>query len=113
MDTSIQSGNKACTYANNTTDAYDSGRIFYQPQSKIVSKTGHHYAEQDGDRVRVYSLNNYDDLNSGFHESYNTEGTLRGLIIWNCCPYAVIEKDNGELVAFGFEMSRKNWLRSN
>jgi hypothetical protein len=42
-------------------------------------------------------------MNSGFHESYNAEGTLRGLIIWNCCPYAVIEKDNGDLVAFGFE----------
>lgn len=96
------------TFAQNDVDAYDSGVIKLTPQKKIVSKTGHHYACQVGNKVAVYSLNNYDDMNSGFHMSYSVEGTLRGLIIHNCCPYAVVQKPNGQLAVFGFEHRAPN-----
>ncbi|WP_044640052.1 hypothetical protein [Risungbinella massiliensis] len=96
------------TYDQNNVDAYDSGVIKLAPQNKIRSKTGHHYACQVGNKVEVYSLNNYDDMNSGFHMSYSVEGTLRGLIIHNCCPYAVVQKANGQLAVFGFEHRAPN-----
>ncbi|MEW9053666.1 MAG: hypothetical protein AB2392_21070 [Neobacillus sp.] len=88
------------TYEDNRIDAYDSGRIFYEAKDKIVSKTAHHYAEQIGNEVAVITANNYDNLEEGYHESYRVEGTLRGLIIYDCCPYVVVE-NNGVLEVYG------------
>ncbi|WP_066306386.1 hypothetical protein [Bacillus sp. FJAT-29814] len=88
------------TYEDNRIDAYDSGRIFYEAKDKIVSKTAHHYAVQEGNEVSVMTANNYDDLSEGFHESYRVDGTLRGLVIYDCCPYVVVE-NNGVLSIHG------------
>ncbi|PLR99282.1 hypothetical protein [Bacillus sp. T33-2] len=44
------------------------------------------------------------DLTEGHHESYRVQGTLRGLIIFDCCGYAVIEKEDGSIVAVGYGM---------
>jgi len=86
--------------ANNEIEAYDSGRVFYEPKSKIVSKTAHHYAEQIGDEAVVYTANNFDDLKEGYHESYRVKGKLRGLIIYDCCAYGVIANENNELIVY-------------
>jgi hypothetical protein len=43
--------------------------------------------------VTVYTANNYDNLEEGYHPSYSLEGTLCGLVIYDCCPYVVVEKD--------------------
>lgn len=88
------------TYEENRTTAYDSGRIFYEPKDKIISKTAHHYAVQEGNEVVVNTANNYDNLGEGYHESYRLEGKLRGLVIYDCCPYAVVER-NGVLSIHG------------
>lgn len=86
--------------ADNTKDAYDSGRVFYTPQSKIVSKTSHHYAEQKGNEVVVYTANDFNDLQKGYHESFRVKGNLRGLILYDCCPYVVVENQNNELAVY-------------
>ncbi|MEI7027429.1 hypothetical protein WBG83_17210 [Paenibacillus sp. y28] len=83
------------TSASNTIDAYDSGRVFYTPQDKIISKTGLHYAEQkNGQKVVVYSANDYGDLEKGYREAFRTDGQLRGLILYDYKhPYVVVEKE--------------------
>ncbi|PYI50553.1 hypothetical protein [Paenibacillus flagellatus] len=81
-------------------EAYDSGRIFDTAQTKIVSKTSHHYAEQEGDEVVVYTANDFDDLQKGYHESIRTKGKLRGLILYDCCPFVVVETADDELAVF-------------
>jgi len=86
--------------AENTIDAYDSGRVFYTAQNKIVSKTSHHYAEQVKDEVVVHTANDFDDLKQGYHESIRVKGKLRGLILFDCCPYVVVENANGELAVY-------------
>lgn len=86
--------------ANDMVEAYDSGRVFYTAQDKIVSKTGHHYAEQDGKEVVAYTANDFKDLEKGYHESIRVEGKLRGLILYDCCPFAVVETDKGELLVY-------------
>ncbi|WP_438448683.1 hypothetical protein [Gorillibacterium sp. sgz5001074] len=86
--------------AEDTVEAYDSGRVFYTAQAKIVSKTGHHYAEQDGDEVVAYTANDFSDLDKGFHESIRVQGKLRGLILYDCCPYAVVEDKEGNVLVY-------------
>jgi len=88
------------TYDKNTVDAYDCGRLFTKKQDKIVSKTSHHYAEQKGDEVVVYTANDFEDLKKGYHESYRVEGNLRGLIIYDCCAYGVVEDEDGKLIVY-------------
>lgn len=83
--------------ASDKVEAYDAGRIFYTAQTKIVSKTSHHYAEQTGKEVVVYTANDFDDLKKGYHESIRVTGKLRGLILYDCCPYVVVENDKKEL----------------
>lgn len=85
--------------ADNTIDAYDAGRIYTQSKKKIVSKTKHHYADQIGKEVVVSTANDYDDLSKGYHESIRVEGKLRGLVLYDCCPYVVVEQ-NGKLNIF-------------
>ncbi|MFC5470292.1 hypothetical protein ACFPPD_16415 [Cohnella suwonensis] len=72
-------------------DAYYSGRILYAPSDKIVSRTGHHYAEQIGDEVVAYTANDFDNIKKGFHESIRAKGKLRGLILYDCCAYLVVD----------------------
>jgi len=86
--------------ADDPVDAYDSGRVFYENQTKIVSKTTHHYAEQKGSEVVVYTANDFDDLKKGYHESYRVKGKLRGLIIYDCCAYGVVANENNELIIY-------------
>ncbi|MGC5326033.1 hypothetical protein [Brevibacillus sp. SYSU BS000544] len=85
--------------ADNTIDAYDAGRIYPVAKKKIVSKTKHHYADQIGKEVVVSTANDYDDLSKGYHESIRVEGKLRGLVLYDCCPYVVVEQD-GKLNIF-------------
>lgn len=73
------------------TTPYYSGRVMAANQKKITGRTSHHYAEQVGDEVVTYTANDFDDLSKGYHESYRTVGKLRGLIIYDCCAYAVID----------------------
>ena len=82
----------------NTSEAYYSGRVTLKPQSKIVSRTKHHYAEKKGDEVIVYTANNFDDLSEGYHESMRVKGELRGLVLYDCCPYVVVD-DGGEALS--------------
>ncbi|MBD0380200.1 hypothetical protein [Paenibacillus sedimenti] len=86
--------------ANDFVEAYDSGRVFYSPQTKIVSKTSHHYAEQSDKEVVVYTANDFTDLKKGHHESFRVEGKLRGLILYDCCPYVVVENSKNELAVY-------------
>lgn len=74
-----------------TTDAYYSGRIHTSARDKVVTRTGHHYAEKTGDEVVVFTANDFDDLKKGFHESFRVKGDLRGLILYDCCPYLVVD----------------------
>ncbi|QJD85369.1 hypothetical protein [Cohnella herbarum] len=74
-----------------TTDAYYSGRIHTSARDKVVTRTGHHYAEKIGDEVVAYTANDFDDLKKGFHESIRVKGELRGLILYDCCPYLVVD----------------------
>lgn len=76
-----------------TTTPYYSGRVLTSNQKKITGRTSHHYAEQVGDEVITYTANDFDDLTKGYHESYRTTGKLRGLIIYDCCAYTVIDDD--------------------
>jgi hypothetical protein len=55
---------------------------------------------QEGSEVIVYTANNFDDIGEDYHESYRLQGTLRGLVIYDCCAYAVVER-NGELSIHG------------
>lgn len=74
-----------------TTDAYYSGRIHTSARDKVVTRTGHHYAEKIGDEVVAFTANDFDDLKKGFHESIRVKGELRGLILYDCCPYLVVD----------------------
>lgn len=86
--------------ATDSVEAYDSGRVFNAAQSKIVSKTTHHYAEQSGKEVVVYTANDFADLSKGYHESFRVSGKLRGLILYDCCPYAVVDDGGAALSVF-------------
>lgn len=90
------------SYGSNIVDAHDSGRIFYEPQTRIVSKTAHHYAVQEGNEVVLITANNYDNQEDGYHESYRMTGTLRRFIIFDCCGYAVMENADRVLIVTGF-----------
>lgn len=81
-------------------EAYDSGRVFYTPQAKIVSKTAHHYAEQIGNEAVAFIANDFKDLKKGYHEAIRVKGKLRGLIIYDCCPYLVVENEKNELIVY-------------
>ncbi|MCC3376124.1 hypothetical protein [Cohnella sp. REN36] len=81
----------------NTTEEYMSGRITAKPIEKIANRTNHNYAVQKGDTVHVFTANDFKDLKKGYHESYTVKGTLRGLILYDCCPYAVVEGEDGGL----------------
>ncbi|MFC3803033.1 hypothetical protein [Cohnella sp. GCM10012308] len=81
----------------NTTEEYMSGHISFKPMKKAANRTNHNYAEQVGDTVHVYTANDFGDLKKGYHESYAVKGTLRGLILYDCCPYAVLESPDGGL----------------
>jgi len=72
-------------------DAYYSGRVLPAPRDKIVSRTGHHYAERDGDEIVAYTANDFSDIKKGFHESIRVKGKLRGLVLFDCCPYLVVD----------------------
>jgi len=72
-------------------DAYYSGRVHPAPRDKIVSRTGHHYAEKIGDEVVAYMANDFSDLKKGYHEAIRVKGELRGLILFDCCPYLVVD----------------------
>jgi len=74
-----------------TVDAYFSGRVHAAPRDKVVSRTGHHYAEKIGDEIVAYTANDFTDLKKGFHESIRVKGKLRGLILFDCCPYLVVD----------------------
>jgi hypothetical protein len=76
---------------NDPVDAYYSGRILPTASNKIVSKTGHHYAEKIGDEIVAYTANDFTDIKKGFHESIRVKGNLRGLILYDCCPYLVVD----------------------
>ncbi|OBG93564.1 hypothetical protein A9X05_09500 [Mycobacterium sp. E3298] len=85
---------------NNTTEEYMSGHISFKPMKKAANRTNHNYAEQVGDTVHVYTANDFGDLKKGYHESYAVKGTLRGLILYDCCPYVVLEGEDGGLDVF-------------
>lgn len=76
-------------------EAYYSGRVLPYAKDKIVSRTGHHYAERVGEEIVVYTANDFDDIKKGFHESIRVKGKLHGLILYDCCPYVVVD-DGGE-----------------
>ncbi|XID91232.1 hypothetical protein ACF3MZ_22340 [Paenibacillaceae bacterium WGS1546] len=76
---------------NDPVEAYFSGRVHPSARDKIVSRTGHHYAERDGDEIVAYTANDFSDLKKGFHESIRVKGELRGLILFDCCPYLVVD----------------------
>lgn len=82
---------------NDMTQEYMSGHISFKPMKKAANRTNHNYAEQVGDTVHVYTANDFGDLKKGYHESYAVKGTLRGLILYDCCPYVVLEGANGGL----------------
>lgn len=88
------------TYKLDTTTAYDSGRIFYEAKTKIVSKTAHHTAVQVKDEVILNTANDFDDLKKGYHESFRAKGKLRGLIVYDCCGYLVVENGEGVLEVY-------------
>ncbi len=81
----------APTKGDDTVDAYFSGRVHEAPRDKIVSRTGHHYAEVVGEEVVTYTANDFDDIGKGFHESIRVKGKLRGLILFDCCAYVVVD----------------------
>ncbi|MFC4598357.1 hypothetical protein [Cohnella hongkongensis] len=81
-------------------DAYFSGRVHAAPRDKIVSRTGHHYAERIGDEIVAYTANDFTDLTKGFHESIRVEGELRGLILFDCCPYLVVDDGQDTLSVY-------------
>ena len=83
-----------------TVDAYYSGRIHAAPRDKVVSRTGHHYAEKDGDEIVAYTANDFTDLKKGFHESIRVKGELRGLILFDCCPYLVVDDGKDTLSVY-------------
>ncbi|WP_080833356.1 hypothetical protein [Cohnella massiliensis] len=79
------------------TEEYFSGRVFTTAQKKIANRTNHNYAKQFGDTVVVFTANDFDDLSKGYHESYRLKGELRGLILYDCCPYVVVKGEKGAL----------------
>lgn len=83
-----------------TVDAYYSGRIHAAARDKVVSRTGHHYAEKIGDEVVAYTANDFSDLKKGFHESIRVKGELRGLILFDCCPYLVVDDGKDTLSVY-------------
>ncbi len=83
-----------------TVDAYYSGRIHAASRDKVVSRTGHHYAEKIGDEVVAYTANDFSDLKKGFHESIRVKGELRGLILFDCCPYLVVDDGKDTLSVY-------------
>jgi len=84
----------------NATEEYYSGRVFNRPLTKLWSKTKHHYAEMQGDEAVAFTANDFSDISKGYHESVRVKGELRGLILYDCCPYLVIEDENEQLVVF-------------
>ncbi|MFC5701481.1 hypothetical protein ACFPVX_09295 [Cohnella faecalis] len=83
-----------------TEEAYYSGRIFYKAQTRIDGKTRHHYAIQKGDEVITYIANDFDNLKKGYHEGYRVKGKLRGLVLYDCCPYTVVDSADGKLSVY-------------
>jgi hypothetical protein len=88
------------TYSTDTIEAYDSGRVFYEAQTKIISKTAHHFAAQQNNEVILNTANDFDNLDKGYHESFRVEGVLRGLIVYDCCGYLVVENAEGTLEVY-------------
>ncbi|GIO16562.1 hypothetical protein J19TS2_61170 [Cohnella xylanilytica] len=82
---------------NDNKEEYMSGRIFTTAQKKVANRTNHNYAKQIGDTVYVYTANDFGDLKKGYHESYRVKGELRGLILYDCCPYVVVKGAEGGL----------------
>ncbi|MCD9022177.1 hypothetical protein [Cohnella silvisoli] len=85
---------------NDPIAAYYSGRVLPTTQTKIVSKTGHHYAEKVGDEIVAYTANDFKDIKKGFHESIRVKGNLRGLILYDCCPYLVVDDGKDTLSVY-------------
>ena len=83
-----------------TVDAYFSGRVHASSRDKVVSRTGHHYAEKIGDEIVAYTANDFSDLKKGFHESIRVKGELRGLILFDCCPYLVVDDGQDTLSVY-------------
>ncbi|MBN2983765.1 MULTISPECIES: hypothetical protein [Cohnella] len=83
-----------------TIEEYYSGRVFNKAKSLIFSKTKHHYAAQKGDEAIAYTANDFGDLTKGYHESIRIKGKLRGLILFDCCPYLVVEDENKQLIVY-------------
>jgi len=83
-----------------TIEGYYSGRVFDRTLTKLWSKTKHHYAEMQGDEAVAFTANDFSDIAKGYHESIRVKGKLRGLILYDCCPYLVIEDDNKQLAVF-------------
>jgi len=81
-------------------EEYYSGRVFTRPQKKIWSKTKHHYAEMQGGEAVAYTANDFGDIKKGYHESIRVKGKLRGLVLYDCCPYLVIEGADGKLAVY-------------
>ncbi|MFC4100872.1 hypothetical protein [Paenibacillus xanthanilyticus] len=80
---------------NNNIEEYFCGRILTKAANKYVTRTGHHFAQQVGGKVEVYTANDFGDLKKGHHKSFEMTGKLRGLLLFDCCPYAVIENADG------------------
>ncbi|MFP7288130.1 hypothetical protein SFC15_18095 [Shouchella clausii] len=78
-------------------EEYFCGRILGKATDKYVTKTGHHYAKQVGGKVEVYTANDFKDLKKGHHKSFEVNGKLRGLLLFDCCPYVVIENADGSV----------------
>lgn len=85
---------------SDTEEAYYSGKIFGSAVKKMYSKTKHHYAEMQGNEAVAFTANDFGDLSKGYHESIRVEGKLRGLILYDCCPFLVVEDENKKLVVY-------------
>ena len=83
-----------------TTEEYYSGRVFDRTLAKLKSKTGHHYAEMQGEEAVAFTANDFSDITKGYHESIRVKGKLRGLILYDCCPYLVVEDGSKQLAVF-------------
>ncbi len=81
-------------------EEYYSGRVFNRPLAKLWSKTKHHYAEMQGDEAVAFTANDFGDISKGYHESVRIKGSLRGLILYDCCPYLVVEDANKQLQVY-------------
>ncbi|UVI30068.1 hypothetical protein [Paenibacillus spongiae] len=81
-------------------EAYYSGRVFTAAQTKIWSKTRHHMAMQQNGEAVAYVANDFDNLKKGYHEAIRVKGKLRGLVLYDCCPYLVVENEKQELIVY-------------